>query len=214
MAVNGVPGATQIMPQPGGTHGHASTGSIAAPSSGTDTPVMNQSGPSGATSAPPLLSAVLQTLSQIGVNTSVFAAVSPAQAGAAPVPTHASTAAHSPSEALANFMHHLTRAVTGQIGRHDNAGGKSGDGHGAPQTPAQKIRRALQQLSQQLSDTHGTSGDGNQSELNSLQQSFQNLVGSLGGNGSATLTSFLQNLAGNLPSAASSATGNLLRTTA
>lgn len=212
MAVNGVPGATQIMPQPGGTHGHASTGTIAAPSSSTDTPVTNQSGASGATSAPPLLSAVLQTLSQIGVNTSVFAAVSPAQAGAAAVATHGSTAAPSPSEALANFLHHLTRAVTGQIGRQEKPGNNAENS--APRTPAQKIRSALQQLSQQLAGVQGQPQGANHTELNGLQQSFSNLVGSLGGNASATLTSFLQNLAGNLPSAASSPTGNLLRTTA
>lgn len=222
MSVNGISSGTLNIPQ-------VNTANPPAQSVAVDRDGDNDGGGVAAASGTParggFVSAINQALSQIGVSGSAPSAA-----------TGTASAAQDPLQALSNFVHNLFAALQAQGAAQPGAaqGGDSdgdNDGSGASAAAgvarhqgggniASRLQSLIQQLSASSSSTSGSSTSGttpttdtSSSVLAALQQSFQNLLSSQGASGSqATLGSFLQTLAQDLPGA--SPAGNIVQTQA
>ncbi len=197
-------------------------GLVSAPSSGT-TQAAQSTGVSPTTSTPAaggLGQSILQALGQSGVTTST-------------APASTST---DPAQALQSFMQALAAALqsqgSGASQTSASTSGASGQSSDTTQAAAgvqghtghhhHGMGGALQSLIWELDDpastTTGaavgaaTNGGAANGAAASLQQSFQNLLGSLGSNASVSLSSVLTNLSSDLSGA--DATGNLISTQA
>ncbi|MGH8149782.1 MAG: hypothetical protein ACRETB_07410 [Steroidobacteraceae bacterium] len=182
----------------------------------------------GSTHQGGLTSAVLQALQQIGVS---GAAPSSTASTSSSTATGTSSTQTSGSLALQSFMQSLLAALQPQGGSASFPVGANGHGHshggrhGGGHSGSGRIEQGLQSLIQELqspsatsatgtSSTSGTSGvpstSSSSSALASLQQSFNQLLSTLGsGSGnSASLGSFLNTLSTDL--ASKPATGNLV----
>ena len=165
-----------------------------------------------------LLQAISAALSQIGVGSNQTSSASTTGD-----PSSSST--QDPTQALAAFMQDLMAALQSQgsaqgIGT-DSDGDNDGSGsvHAGGKHHHPNIQADLQRLIQQVSASDGsssststtTSTTGSSSDtLSSLEQSFQNLLDSLGGSGgTASLGDFLQAFADNMQNA--SAVGNVVK---
>jgi hypothetical protein len=224
MSVNGISSGTLNVPQLNPANSTSQTASVRADRDG-DSDGGRVSGSSGAPARGSFAAAINQALSQIGVSGS-----------AAPTASGATSTTQDPLQALGKFMHNLFAALQSQGGSQPAAaqGGADSDGdndggaasgvsgatgggrqHGGGSL-ASKLQGLIQQLSASSGDTSSSAASGTanpDSTLAALQQSFQNLVSAQGASGSqATLGSFLQTLAQDLPGA--SPAGNIVRTQA
>jgi hypothetical protein len=185
-----------------------------------------------------LLDAIFQALSHAGVSTTAATDSSSSATGSA---TTSTASGENPLQALAEFMHNLFTALQSQGGQatqdaqtsaqgtansdggSDNTGNPSVSGapgghhhhHGGDLGQIEsKLQGLIQQQSSSTSSTSiaGTTATSGSSTTNSaLQQSYQDLLSSLGVSGSAsTLGTFLQALSLNLQGLGSS--GNVVNT--
>lgn len=197
--------------------------------------------PPGPAQTPPaggLFDALMQALTQSGALTSTTATNSAAGSGSASGTSSGTGAssAQSPQQAMQAFIQNLVTALqsqgTGAAGTGSSvAAASSADtttssaaaprahhhrGHGG------HMSAALQDLIDEVdgpdstlpggASAAATTGTGGTTEVTSLQQSFQNLVSSMGGSGTASLSGFLTNFAKDL--SGMSAVGNLVNTQA
>jgi hypothetical protein len=226
MSINGISSGTLNVPQVNTANSTSQSGSVKADRDG-DNDGGRVSGSSGTSARGGFASAINQALSQIGVSGSTASG--------------ASSAAQDPLQALSAFMHNLFAALQSQGGGQPAAaqGGADSDGdndgggasgvsaaagggrHHGGGNIASKLQSLIQQLSASssgasASTTAGATASGtdtSNSALSALQQSFQNLLSSQGASGSqATLGSFLQTLAQDLPGA--NPAGNIVHTQA
>jgi hypothetical protein len=198
-----------------------------------------QISPPGAAQTTPaggLFDALMQALTQSGALTSTTAATSAAGtattttdakatsaigAGATSASGTASTSAagtESPQQAMQAFIQKLVSALQSQGAATPTAAGTNATPTAATSasTPAPaasggaQMKTALQDLINGASTTTGSTGGS--SALASLQQSFQNLVATMGGSPNASLSGFLTNFASDL--SGMNAVGNLVNTQA
>lgn len=156
-----------------------------------------------------LFQAISAALSQFGVGSN--------PASSDTTGSSSSTSTQDPAQALASFMQNLMAALqsqhTVQGGGTQGGGDSDGDNDGSGGVRASghrhNIQADLQSLIQQLSASTSTSTDtgtnasdpnSSNASLTGLQQSFQNLVSSLGGSGATAggLGDFLQAFADNM----------------
>jgi hypothetical protein len=159
--------------------------------------------------------AISLALSQVGIDSTANTsnpASSSSTASNASSATVSSGAPDDATQALSSFMQSLLAALhaqgsqstapagSDQDGDNDQlAGGSALNGKGAHQ---HNLQADLQSLIQNLSASSASSVSSTDSQTGTLQQSFQNLLSSLGSTGSsATLPGFLKALAGNVPGA-------------
>jgi hypothetical protein len=213
--------------------GSANPSSGAGAASGplqTSTPGAAQATPAGG-----LFDALMQALTQSGALTSTTAATSAAGtattttdakstsaigAGATSASDTASTSAsgtETPQQAMQAFIQNLVSTLQSQgAAATPTAAGTSATTTAAASasTPAasggSQMKTALQDLIDGASGTPGTTTSS--SALASLQQSFQNLVSTMGGSSNASLSGFLTNFASDL--SGMNAVGNLVNTQA
>jgi hypothetical protein len=168
--------------------------------------------PAGGPPGGPMLDALTQALSQLGLgnrsNASTTGMVTAVDSSSA------TEATSNPTQALTSFMQSLMAALHAQSGQDagaDSAGAsnRSGTASGTQGTGYRPdIGADMQSLIQDLASTgagSATSGNAADSSLTKLQESFQTLVSASGGsNSKVTLSGFLQNFASNMSGASSS----------
>lgn len=158
-----------------------------------------------------MLEAITQALAKIGVGNSASASSKTAATSASASSSSSSTsAAEDPARALAAFMQTLMAALhsqSTQAATNDSSIAGSSGQH------RHNFQSDMQSLIEKLASSSGNStGSGSSdSSVGALQQSFQKLLGAVGGSSSkATLADFLQAFASNMPAASS--VGNVVST--
>ncbi len=169
--------------------------------------------PPGPSAGGGMLEAITQALAKIGVGNSASASSKTAATSASASSSSSSTsAAEDPARALAAFMQTLMAALHSQStqaatnDRDSSIAGSSGQHR-------HNFQSDMQSLIEKLASSSGNStGSGSSdSSVGALQQSFQKLLGAVGGSSSkATLADFLQAFASNMPAASS--VGNVVST--
>ena len=159
-----------------------------------------------------MLEAITQALAKIGVGNSASASSKTAATSASASSSSSTSAAEDPARALAAFMQTLMAALHSQStqaatnDRDSSIAGSSGQHR-------HNFQSDMQSLIEKLASSSGNStGSGSSdSSVGALQQSFQKLLGAVGGSSSkATLADFLQAFASNMPAASS--VGNVVST--
>jgi hypothetical protein len=157
-----------------------------------------------------MLEAITQALAKIGVGNSASASSKTAATSASASSSSSTSAAEDPARALAAFMQTLMAALhsqSTQAATNDSSIAGSSGQH------RHNFQSDMQSLIEKLASSSGNStGSGSSdSSVGALQQSFQKLLGAVGGSSSkATLADFLQAFASNMPAASS--VGNVVST--
>ena len=159
-----------------------------------------------------MLEAITQALAKIGVGNSASASSKTAATSASASSSSSTSAAEDTARAMAAFMQTLMAALPSQStqaatnDRDSSIAGSSGQHR-------HNFQSDMQSLIEKLASSSGNStGSGSSdSSVGALQQSFQKLLGAVGGSSSkATLADFLQAFASNMPAASS--VGNVVST--
>lgn len=160
--------------------------------------------------------AISQALAQLGIGSSTASTSSTANssttASSASAATASSGTPDDATQALSSFMQSLLAALQAQGSQSTATSGsdQDGDDDQSASTSAvngtgarqHNLQADLQSLIQNLSASSASTASSTDSQSGTLQQSFQNLLSSLGGTGSnATLSGFLNTLASNVPGA-------------
>ena len=159
-----------------------------------------------------MLEAITQALAKIGVGSSASAASKTAATSASASSSSSTSAAEDPARALAAFMQTLMAALHSQS-TQAATNDRDGSIAGSSGQHRHNFQSDMQSLIEKLASSSGNStGSGSSdSSVGALQQSFQKLLGAVGGSSSkATLADFLQAFASNMPAASS--VGNVVST--